>query len=120
MPSRTALLLSAAFVLAAGSSGHAAELTARQITKQLYDAASQQDFGGKDLRDLDLSGLDFKGARLEGANLFGADLSKANLSGVNLHAAQLDRVIIIGARFDGANLSQASVLRPTAFSTLES
>ncbi len=69
-------------------------------------------------RNLDLSGLDFKGAKLAASNLFGSDLSRADLSKADLKGARLDRVTIIGARFDGADLSDASFLRPSSFSTL--
>ena len=74
--------------------------------------------GGLDLRDLDLSGLDFKGATLAASNLFGSDLSRADLSKADLKGARLDRVTIIGTRFDGADLSDTSFLRPSTFSTL--
>jgi uncharacterized protein YjbI with pentapeptide repeats len=98
----------------------AADVSVRDLTQRLYhaDRSAPLQLGGLDLRDLDLSGLDFKGATLAGSNLFGADLSRSDLSRANLRGARLDRVIIIGARFDGADLSDASLLRPEAFSTL--
>ncbi|HKZ95592.1 MAG TPA: pentapeptide repeat-containing protein [Hyphomicrobiaceae bacterium] len=116
--SATALLLT---LPGSADEAGAAELTARQITLQLFQAsaASPVDFSGKNLQGLDLSGLDFKRARLSGSDLFGADLAGADLTGADLSAARLDRIVIIGARFDGANLAGASLLRPTTFSTLE-
>ncbi len=90
------------------------------MTERLYsaDRSKPLQLGGLDLRELDLSGLDFKGAMLANSNLFGADLSRADLSKANLKGARLDRVVIIGARFDGADLSDTSFLRPSSFSTL--
>jgi uncharacterized protein YjbI with pentapeptide repeats len=97
-----------------------ADLSVRQLTERLYyaDRSKPLQLGGLDLRELDLSGLDFKGAMLANSNLFGADLSRADLSMANLKGARLDRVVIIGARFDGADLSDTSFLRPASFSTL--
>ena len=81
--------------------------------------ANPIDISHLNLRDLDMSGLNFKGAKLAGSDLFGADLTGANLSQrPTCSAARLDRVVIIGVRFDGANLAGASLLRPSAFSTL--
>ncbi len=98
----------------------AADISVRQLTERLYhaDRSKPLQLGGLDLRELDLSGLDFKGAMLANSNLFGADLSRADLSMANLKGARLDRVVIIGARFDGADLSDTSLLRPSSFSTL--
>jgi uncharacterized protein YjbI with pentapeptide repeats len=98
----------------------AADISVRQLTERLYhaDRSTPLQLGGLDLRELDLSGLDFKGATLANSNLFGADLSRADLSKANLKGARLDRVVIIGARFDGADLSDTSFLRPSSFSTL--
>jgi uncharacterized protein YjbI with pentapeptide repeats len=98
----------------------AAERTVRDIVAGLYKADRNQpvDLSGLDLHELDLSGIDFKGARLSGSNLFGADLSGSDLSQVDLKGAHLDRVTIVGTRFDGADLTDASLLRPSTFSTL--
>jgi uncharacterized protein YjbI with pentapeptide repeats len=98
----------------------ASDLTVRDLTARLYhaDRAKPLQLGAVDLHNLDLSSLDFKGATLAGSNLFGADLSHSDLSKANLKGARLDRVTIIGARFDGANLSDTSFLRPSTFSTL--
>lgn len=92
----------------------AADLTARQVVEQLYraDPAQPLDFSNQNLRGLDLAGLAFKKARLGNCDLFGADLSGADLRDVDLSAARLDRVVMIGTRFDGAKLQGASLLRP--------
>lgn len=94
--------------------------TARSITEQLFRASKDApaDFSGQVLEDLDLSGLDFKHAKLSSAKLFGADLSQSDLSGSDLRLANLNRVTVTGTRFDHADLEGASLLRPSAFSTL--
>lgn len=106
---------------AASVPGAAADFTARQVTQDLYKAteASPLDYSKRDLAGLDLAGLRFKKARLAEANLFGADLSGADLSDSDLRAAKLDRIVAIGARFDRANLSGASLLRPTTTTSFE-
>lgn len=98
----------------------AADLSVRDLTARLYqaDRARPPHFSGLDLRELDLSGLDFKGATIADSNLFGADLSRADLTHAKLKGCHLDRVTIIGTRFDGADLSETSILRPSTFSTL--
>jgi uncharacterized protein YjbI with pentapeptide repeats len=103
-----------------GVAAHAADLSVRDLTQRLYqaDPGKPIDISFHDLRNLDLSGLDFKGAKMQGSNLFGADLRGADLSNADLRDAHLDRVIIIGARFDAANLAGASMLRPSAFSSM--
>jgi len=99
---------------------NAADLSVRELARQLYqaDASTPLDLSSRNLRDLDMSGLDFKHADLSRSDLFGADLTNADLSSTDLRAARLDRIVIIGARFDHANLSGASLLRPSAFSSL--
>ena len=112
LPSLAAVL--AAFA-ATGSPALAADLTARQVTQQLYQAdaaAAPVDFGGRDLGGLDLAGLAFKKARLAKSDLFGADLTGADLSDTDLTAARIDRALIIRTRFDGARLAGATLLRP--------
>jgi uncharacterized protein YjbI with pentapeptide repeats len=118
MTRRARLLLTLAILLP--STVDAADVTVRDLTSRLYHAerGSPMQLGGLDLRDLDLSGLDFKGATLAASNLFGSDLSHADLSKADLKGARLDRVTIIGTRFDGADLSDTSFLRPASFSTL--
>jgi uncharacterized protein YjbI with pentapeptide repeats len=115
-------LACATVALAALLSGAAlaADFSVRELTTQLYhaDRARPLQFSGRDLRELDLSGLDFKGATVVNSNLFGADLSRADLSKANLKGSRLDRVIIIRTRFDGADLSDTSFLRPSTFTTL--
>lgn len=99
----------------------AADLTAREVTQQLFEANAETplDFSNKNLSDLDLSGVDFKRARLAGSDMFGANLSGANLADSDLKAARLDRIIMIGVRFDRADLSGCSILRPTTTYSLD-
>ena len=99
----------------------AAEMTAREVAAALFSASPDQpiDLSGRDLSALDLSGLDFKGANLTHANFFGADLSSANLDRARLNGARLDRATITGASFVGSDLSDATILRPNIFSTME-
>lgn len=103
----------------AASLAHGAP-TARSIAEQLFRATREAplDLSGAVLENLDLSGLDFKRARLDKAKLFGADLSQADLSGSDLRLADLNRVTVTGTRFDEANLEGATLLRPSAFTTL--
>lgn len=98
----------------------AQEMTARQLTEQLYkaEAGATPDYSGKNLEGLDLSGIDFKKARLGGANLFGADLSEAKLADSDLHGARLDRANLIRANLDRADLSGSSILRPTTTTSI--
>jgi uncharacterized protein YjbI with pentapeptide repeats len=118
MISRTNLILALAMLVPAAVD--AADLTVRDLATRLYHADRMQplQLGSLDMRNLDLSGLDFKGATLAASNLFGSDLSRADLSKADLKGARLDRVIIIGTRFDNADLSDTSFLRPSTFSTL--
>ena len=118
MNKRTSLLIVMAMLLPAAV--NAADVTVRDLAARLYHADRKQplQLGGLDLRNLDLSGLDFKAATLAASNLFGSDLSRADLSKADLKGARLDRVTIIGTRFDNADLSDTSFLRPSTFSTL--
>ncbi len=127
MPS-TRLTVSAGFAIAFGAlaatgapAADGVRMTAREVTETLFkaDAGTHPDFGAADLNGLDLAELDFKGARLPGANLYGADLSHANLTGTDLKGAHLDRATITSADFSGADLTDARILRPTIFTTLE-
>ena len=108
-----------AFLLGARPS-MAADMTARQVTQLLFqaDEALPVDFSGLNLQNLDLARLNFKRAKLTNTDLFGSDLTGADLSGTDLKSARLDRVTLINSKFDGANLSGATILRPTSFSTL--
>ncbi|WP_295559469.1 pentapeptide repeat-containing protein [uncultured Hyphomicrobium sp.] len=119
--SRIATLCVALAAVQPLASADAADLTARQVTEELYKAndAAPLDFSKRDLAGLDLAGLHFKKAHMSGANLFGADLTGADLSDVDLRAAKLDRIVAIGARFDRANLAGASLLRPTTATSFE-
>jgi uncharacterized protein YjbI with pentapeptide repeats len=114
-----ACLLSGVAWAMTGASG-AALLSARDVTQLLFSTPKGQppDLAGQALRSLDLAGLDFKKAVLSKADLFGADLSHADLSGGDLRAANFDRVTLIATRFDMANLEGASLLRPSAFTSL--
>lgn len=91
----------------------AADFTSREVTAQIFRANGPIDLSGRDLEGLDLSLIDFKGTRLSKARMFGVNLSGSNLTGANLSAANLDRANIIGTRFDGADLSGITMLRPS-------
>jgi uncharacterized protein YjbI with pentapeptide repeats len=99
----------------------AAKLTARDITERLFKAApgSRPDLQRLSLTRLDLAELDFKHANLAGADLYGADISRANLGGVSLVGALLDSATITSTDFSGADLTDARILRPTIFTTLD-
>lgn len=96
-------------------------LSTRDVTAAFFKAGrnSPVNLAGRTLRDLDLSGLDFGHAELSGADLFGADLTSANLSGVNLSGGNLNRTTVIKADFSGANLKNATFMRPSVSTTLE-
>jgi uncharacterized protein YjbI with pentapeptide repeats len=106
---------------AASAATEPQKLTARDVTQRLFKAApgTHPDLHQGTLALLDLADLDFKAADLAGADLFGADLSRAKLAGTSLVGARLDRVIITSADFSGADLTDARILRPTIFTTLE-
>lgn len=91
----------------------AADFTAREVTEEIFRSEGPVDLSGRDLEGLDLSLIDFKGTRLTKAHMFGVNLSGSNLTGSDLTAANLDRANIIGTRFDGANLSRITMLRPS-------
>ena len=97
------------------------KLTARDVTARLFKAApgSHPDLAGLNLTRLDLAELDFKQASLDGADLYGTDLTRANLSGASLVGARLNRATITAAHFSGADLTDAVILRPTIFTSLE-
>ncbi len=99
----------------------ARKLTAREVIGRLFKAAPQSrpDLETLNLARLDLAELDFKHARLDGTDLYGADLSRAKLTGCSLVGARLDRATITAADFSGADLTDARMLRPTIFTTLE-
>lgn len=92
-----------------------AELTVRQVTQILFKARRGEaiDLSSKSLKNLDLSGLDLKAAKLAHSDLWGVDLTGSNLSGVDLSGARLNRASITQTDFSYANLSGATILRPT-------
>ncbi|HVZ06065.1 pentapeptide repeat-containing protein [Hyphomicrobium sp.] len=118
---KTALLVMVGCGTATLSQAHAADMTARQVTRLLFTspAGSTPNLSNKDLSGLDLSGLDFKKAKLNGVNFYGTDLTGANLSGASLKAARLDRATLIGTNLSGADLSGASLLRPNVFEDMK-
>ncbi len=84
----------------------AAELSREQVVELLENAAPGEkvNLRRKDLTGLDLSGLDFRQA-----DLWGADLRRANLSHSNLSGLNLDLTVMVGANFEGADLSKVSI-----------
>lgn len=96
-------------------------LSTREVTAAFFAANSSHrvTYSRRTLRDLDLSGIDFHQAVLTGSDLFGADLTGANLKGVDLSDGNLNRTTIIRADFSGANLRNATFLRPSVFSSLD-
>lgn len=98
----------------------AADMATRDVVALLFAATSEKpaDLSGKDLRNLDLAGVDFKHANLKGAFLFGTDLSGANLSGCDLESANLDRTTLTKTDLSGANLVNASIRRPTIYTSM--
>jgi uncharacterized protein YjbI with pentapeptide repeats len=119
-PGRVALLALALSGAAIPRSG-AADLTVRQVTEALVAARPDRPaaLAHHDLSRLDLSSLDFRGADLEGSDLTAADLTDADLSGARLAHARLDLAIVIRAKFVGADLSEASLVRLATSSGLE-
>lgn len=99
----------------------AADLSVKEVIERLLQSSPGRvaDFSALDLSYLDLSELDFRRANLAGADLFGSDLSHADMSGADLSGARLDRTVIIGTNFAEADLTNASLLRPSAFSSFE-
>jgi uncharacterized protein YjbI with pentapeptide repeats len=97
------------------------KLTARDVTERLFKATAEArpDLKGLNLTQLDLADLDFKRALLDGADLYASDITRANLSGSSLVGARLDRVTLTGADFSGADLTEARILRPTVFTSLQ-
>ncbi len=75
------ILVLAAAAVSAAFCAHAADVTAREITEQLFRAAGPVDLSGRDLEGLDLSLIDFKKSRLSKANMFGVNLTGSNLAG---------------------------------------
>lgn len=113
-----AAALSAAFLLPPAAA-NANDMTAREVTVKIFEAAEGEpaDLSDQVLTLLDLSRLDFKKAILIGADLYGTDLSHANLSGADLTSTRLDRTTIIGTNFAGADFTEATLLRPSSFTS---
>lgn len=115
-----ALLLAVATVLALPPApSNANDMTAREVTVKIFEAPAGEraDLSDLNLTLLDLSGLDFRKAILVGADLYGTDVSHANLSGTDLTSTRLDRMTIVGTDFSGADFTDATILRPSSFST---
>lgn len=98
-----------------------ADLTAREVTRQLFEAkpGERVDYAGYKLTYLDLSGVDFKQAMLARTDLYGTDFTGANLKGADVSNARLDRAVLIRADFSGANLRGTTIFRPTIYSDLQ-
>lgn len=97
------------------------ETTAGEVVSALFNArksGAPVDLSRRGLKFLDLSELDFKGALLSRSDVFGTNLTKADLSGTDLAGARLDRTVLTFARFSGANLEGATLMRPTIYSDL--
>ncbi len=105
---------------AAAFAGGALKLSVRDVVKALMDveAGKRPVFAGQDLSGLNLAELDFKGADLARCNLFGADFTDSNLEGADLSGAMLDRCTLVRTRLSNANLSDASMRRPSVFSDM--
>ena len=119
---KTAICIAALAAFVTGGRALAADLTARQVTEELFHrdaSAAPVDFHGKDLSFLDLAGLDFHGAKLSGVNLYGADLSNASLRSANLAGSRLDASKLTRADLSNADLHGASLLAIMVFSTIE-
>jgi len=112
-----AILIACSLAVFYAQSAAASDLTARQVTVRLFEAPAGErvDFNDLNLTLIDISGLDFKKAVFVGADLYGADLSGSNLSGTDLSYTRLDRSSIINTNFSGADLTDATLLRPTTF-----
>jgi uncharacterized protein YjbI with pentapeptide repeats len=97
------------------------DLSLRDIVVALKAATRQApvNFAGRQLQSLDLSKLDFKSARLDGSNLFGSDLTDADLRGSKLGQATLDRTTLTRTNFRRADLTGATLLRPSIHTTLQ-
>lgn len=108
-------------MLCPAASGHAADLTARQVTELLFKSSGQGnvDLSKKDLTFLDLSGIDFKQATFENSDLHGVVFSDSNLSGANLKGVRLNLATLTRTNLNNANLEGASLLRVAFTSSLE-
>lgn len=100
----------------------AADLTVREIAQSLYRSSAEKpvDLSKLNLTYLDLSGLNFKGAQLKQSDFYGTDLTGANLSRTDLSKTRLDRTTLIDVDLRFANLSGATVLRPSVYRDMSS
>lgn len=98
-----------------------ADFTAREITRQLFQAKPGEppDYAGRDLTYLDLSGLDFKQATLARTDLYGVDFTGSDLKGTDMSHARLDRAVLIRTDLSGANLQGATIFRPTVYADMQ-
>src|SRR5689334_17437396 len=108
-------------LLLAGATGHETRITLREVSAALAAASRDHpaDLAHRDLSYLDLSDLHFSWADLQGANLYGADLSNVDLSRANLADANLDRTIIVGANFAGAEMPRVRMRGTVAYAGLD-
>lgn len=113
--------LAASFGTGAALAAEPPKATVRDVVKMLMDAEAGKRpvFAGLDLSGFNLAELDFKGADLSGCNLFGADLTDSILEGADLSGALLDRCTLVRTRLSGANLTDASIRRPSVASDLD-
>ncbi|WP_083566913.1 pentapeptide repeat-containing protein [Hyphomicrobium sp. CS1GBMeth3] len=97
------------------------QLTTREVIARVFQTApgARPDLVELNLTRMDLAELDFKRARLDKADLYGAELSRANFSECSLIGVRLNRATITAADFSGADLTDAQILRPTTFTSLE-
>ncbi len=95
----------------------AADVSVREITQRLHRAAPGErvDFSNRDLTYLDLSGLNFKGARFSQSDFYGTDFTGADLRRSDLSNTRLDRATLIDTDLRFANLSGATLLRPSVY-----
>jgi uncharacterized protein YjbI with pentapeptide repeats len=111
MPKSLVLLSMLGLSLFVPPASAAPDMTAEEVRQAVASGSPARpvDLSGKSLDNLDLSNLDLRRASFAGANLFGAKLVGADLSGANLSGANLNLAWIMRAKFDGANLSKASL-----------
>lgn len=115
------LLALAAPVATADDGATGTRLSARTVFERIFQAKpnARPDLQATNLSRLDLTELDFKAALLTRADFYGSDLSGARLAGASLVGARLDRATITSVDFSNADLTDARMLRPTIFTTLE-
>ena len=99
----------------------AEQRVARDVVRLLFQSSREKpaDLRQSDLRRLDLAEVDFKGANLQHVDLSGADVTRANLGGCSMVEANLDSAVLTGTDFSEADLSRATIRRPSIFHSLE-